>query len=64
MVASFDTIERIFEVMVRHCTPEQIAAIVQDLQSVPGNKSFRDTIERLALLQRTPGSGGDREHRD
>jgi hypothetical protein len=48
MVASVDTVEKIYEVMRRHCRPEQIEAIIRELLNTPGNKSFRDTIRRLA----------------
>jgi len=48
MVASNDTTVRlIYEVLKRHVSDDQMQAIIEDLMNVPGNKSFRDTIERL-----------------
>ena len=47
MVASRDTVEQIIAVVRRHVSGDQLRAIVRDLGEVPGNKSFRETIERL-----------------
>jgi hypothetical protein len=54
MAASFETIDAIYKVIRKHCTDEQVQRIIADLQEGPGNKSFRDFIERLARLVRTP----------
>ena len=50
MVASYDTVTAIFRVMQKHCSPEQIRKIVEELKTVPGNKSFRETVERLEFM--------------
>jgi hypothetical protein len=50
MVASKDTMKLIYEAVKRHVSDDQMQAIIDDLLTVPGNKSFRDTIERLAAL--------------
>jgi hypothetical protein len=47
MVASNDTVTKIYWVIRKHCTDSQIKAIIKDLIDVPGNQSFRDTIIRL-----------------
>jgi hypothetical protein len=47
MVASNDTVNLILNIVLRHVTPRAARRIVKDLLSVPGNKSFRDTIEKL-----------------
>lgn len=50
MVASYDTVEQVYRAVRRHVTDEQMEAIVDDLLQISGNKSFRDTIKRLAVL--------------
>jgi hypothetical protein len=50
VVASKDTVELIYEVLRHHVSSEQMEAIIADLQQVPGNKSFRDTVSRLVQL--------------
>ena len=47
MVASYDTTISIYDIMRRHCSDKQLDMIIEDLTHVPGNKSFRETIERL-----------------
>lgn len=47
MVASNDTVDRVFAVVERHVDRATLSKILTDLTEVPGNKSFRDTIERL-----------------
>jgi hypothetical protein len=49
MAASQSTIERVLEVIQRHVPKDVALRIVEDLMTVPGNKSFRDTIERMHL---------------
>lgn len=34
--------------MLKHLSRTQLQAIVKDLQEVPGNKSFRDTMTLVA----------------
>lgn len=48
MVASHETVEQIYMVVRKHVTGKQMELILRDLLEVPGNKSFRDTIGRLA----------------
>jgi hypothetical protein len=48
MVASYNTVEQIYRIMQKHCTDQQIEKIIDDLLQVPGNDSFRRTINRLA----------------
>ena len=47
MAASLDTVEKVIQVVLRHVDKETALKIVRDLERVPGNKSFRDTIERM-----------------
>ena len=47
MVASNDTVQQILNVILRHVDRPTVKRIVEDLMSVSGNKSFRDTIERM-----------------
>jgi hypothetical protein len=47
MVASNKTIEAIHEAIRRHVSPDIELAIFTDLCEVPGNQSFRDTIQLL-----------------
>ena len=47
MVASNDTVQQILNVIQRHVDRPTVKRIVEDLMSVSGNKSFRDTIERM-----------------
>jgi hypothetical protein len=44
-VVSKDMLEKIMVVMKRHLTPSQVRAIIAELNEVPGNKSFRDTVK-------------------
>lgn len=55
MSASNATVLAVFAILRRHCDSEQITAIMEDLQSVPGNKSFRDTIAILTALAKAGG---------
>jgi hypothetical protein len=48
MAASYETVKAIYKAVRRHVTDEQLEKIVNDLRQIPGNKSFRDTIKRLA----------------
>jgi hypothetical protein len=50
MAASYQTVEEIYRVVRRHVTDEQMRKIIDDLLRVEGNRSFRDTIKRLAEL--------------
>lgn len=48
MVASYETIGAVIEVIRRHVDKETLQKIVKDLAEVSGNDSFEETIERLA----------------
>jgi len=48
MAASHDTVEQIYLIIKRHVSDDQLEAIIDELLQVPGNKSFRETIRRLA----------------
>lgn len=50
MAASHETVDKIYEAVRKHVSDDQMRRIVDELLDVPGNKSFRDTIERLAAL--------------
>lgn len=55
MSASDDTISKVARVILRHVDREVAVKIATELLEVPGNKSFRETVERLAkLLSREP----------
>ena len=47
-----DTDQLIYTVIRRHVTDAQISLILEDLISLPGNKSFRDTVGRLMELEK------------
>ena len=47
-MVSKDTLEKIMVVMKHHLTPSQVRAIIAELNEVPGNKSFRDTVKAVA----------------
>ena len=47
MAASKSTIERVLEVIQKHVPKETALEILEELMTVPGNKSFRETIERM-----------------
>jgi hypothetical protein len=47
MVVSNLTAEKIYEVVKKHVTDQQMRAILKSLMTVPGNKSFRETVEKL-----------------
>jgi 6-phosphogluconate dehydrogenase len=50
MVASNYTVDKLYTILRKHLTNKTINAIIIDLASVPGNKSFRDTVQRLQDL--------------
>ena len=47
MVASWDSMKAVYDVMKKHVTDGQMHKILQDLSDIDGNKSFRDSIRRL-----------------
>lgn len=49
MAASHDTVREVLKVVDRHVKDKAIVrAILEDLLTVAGNQSFRDTIKRMA----------------
>lgn len=50
MVASYDTVEAIYRTVRKHVSDEQMEGIIDELLLLPGNKSVRDTIRRLAAV--------------
>lgn len=52
MSASDATVRLVANVIRRHVSDETISKIIADLLEVPGNKSFRDTVELLAIQLR------------
>ena len=50
MTVSNDTAMRIYKVLTMNCSAKQIRSILEDLAEVPGNQSFRDTVNRLRWI--------------
>lgn len=53
MVASATTVEQVAEVLRKHVPRDLIEKICDELEKVPGNKSFRQTIELLVAELRS-----------
>ena len=53
MVASVDTITQVIQVVRKHVSDETMQVIIQELLQVPGNKSFQDTVQRMADLTKS-----------
>jgi hypothetical protein len=47
VAASKNTVESVLDVIERRVEPRVVLAICEDLVTVPGNKSFRTTVEML-----------------
>lgn len=47
MVASIDTISQLIEIIHKHVDPDVFDKIIQELEHIQGNKSFKDTIRRI-----------------
>ena len=47
MVASNATVDGVLKVLRKHMPKEKVITILKDLCGVPGNNSFRNTIELL-----------------
>jgi hypothetical protein len=54
MVASATTVEQVAEVLREHVPRDLIEKICDELEKVPGNKSFRQTMELLVAELRRP----------
>lgn len=52
MAASIASIEKIIDVVEKYVAPNTLLKIAEDLAEVPGNKSFRDTVERILVRAR------------
>jgi hypothetical protein len=50
VIESFATIEAIYKVVRKNVSAQQMEKIIDDLLQVPGNQSFRETIERLVAI--------------
>ena len=48
MAASDATVREIAKALRRHVDQQTLEKVINDLLDVPGDKSFRDTIEQLA----------------
>jgi hypothetical protein len=48
MDGSKDTVQEIGKVLRKHVDRPTLQKAIEHLQDVPGNKSFRDAIERLS----------------
>lgn len=49
MVASHDTIQRVFEVLREHLDAGSLLRVARQLEEVPGNQSFRESVRRLRV---------------
>jgi hypothetical protein len=58
MTASPRTIELVLDVLQRYVDPRTLLRIADDLLDIPGNKSFRDTVEALRHSARARQSDG------
>ena len=52
MIASNDTVEKVLDVVAKHVSPKTLLKIAEGLVEVPGNKSFRDTVEKILARAR------------
>ena len=52
MAASYKTVEEVAKIIFRHVPHSVSQDIARDLEHVPGNQSFRDTIEMLVIALR------------
>lgn len=49
MVASRSTVDRVIDAALKHVSVDQLLALTSELCDVPGNQSFRDTVQMLRL---------------
>ena len=52
MVASTKTVEKVVEAILKAVPAENIPSLISDLEAIPGNGSFIETIKRLAAALR------------
>jgi len=50
MVISKETADKVYLRLLKYLTDSQIDHLLEDLDDIPGNKSYRDTIMRLHYL--------------
>lgn len=50
MTASHSTVEAVYHAVRKHVTDEQMKLIVEELLRIDGNRSFCETIRRLAAV--------------
>jgi hypothetical protein len=50
MVASVDTVNQLIHVLQTHVDDKTMTKIIQDLELIPGNQSFKDTVIRLKKM--------------
>jgi len=50
MAVSKETAERVAAVIKQYVIAHQIAPLIQQLKEIPGNKSYRETVEMLDQL--------------
>jgi len=54
MVASRGTVERVAEIIARYVDSGEIEDLCREMEEVPGNVSFRDTIRGIVACLRDP----------
>jgi hypothetical protein len=60
MAASDATVHEIAKALRRHVDQQTLEKVINDLLDVPGDKSFRDTVEKLAHALTTRPPANDR----
>jgi hypothetical protein len=53
MVASVNTVEKVMSVILKYVDKDNINNMILELEEIPGNKSFLDTIQRLRQQLKT-----------
>jgi hypothetical protein len=66
MAVSRDTALSIYTVLTRYLTIRQIRLVLDDLGEVPGNQSFRETVNLLQRIhsRKAAGEGLSHENKD
>jgi hypothetical protein len=59
MAASNQTVADVYAIMVKYVAPEHRTAMLKELAEVRGNRSFEDTMKRLATLHAERTGDGD-----
>lgn len=50
MVASENTVEELYKLLWKYVPPDKFDGLMLELNDIAGNKSFRETVERLQNL--------------